>query len=99
VKWWTAGYQLTFDTASGLKTAYVQIENVKSAECPKSRLLRMPESQELIQIVAQAATVEGVMGNPAKWPAAYYDAVTIIKRQEQTDKEAREEAINKAVMA
>jgi hypothetical protein len=82
----------------GFNSARVVIDEVQSFECPKSLMLRMPESTELIQITGQAREMSGSMGNPATWPANYFDAVTIIQREVQVDKIAIDTARFKATV-
>ena len=96
--WWDAGYPLLIETGRGVKTARVEVDEIRSAECPKSVALRNPQADDLIQILTQAAAVgESPLGSAASWPGALYDSVKIFKEETARDENARERAVNAAL--
>jgi hypothetical protein len=72
----------------------VVIDGITTDECPKSVILRSPESCELVQIFNQAHTVKGALGPPAQWPGAMYDAVSLLTDQRAIDRNAQQSAKN-----
>jgi len=94
---WVAGYPLQLETSKGPKQIHVEMDGVRSAECPKSVMLRNPQASELVQIFDQAQAVgEQAFGSADRWPGAFYDAVGILKSQKERDESAQERAIHKA---
>jgi hypothetical protein len=70
----------------------VVLEAIESYECPKSRMLRDPESQEIVQMFNQEQVLKG-MGSAAKWPGALYDAFLLLENQRELDKRAVNDAV------
>lgn len=82
---------------ASLKTLHVEIEGLRSAECPKSITLRDPGADDLVQIFLQAEGVgPGALGPPAQWPGWLYDSMKILRDQKARDKNAQECAISRA---
>ncbi|HEX4138366.1 MAG TPA: hypothetical protein VHY84_27395 [Bryobacteraceae bacterium] len=96
-EWWQAGYPIQLETDKGPKTAHVEIDGVRSAECPKSVMLRDPRADDLVQIFVHAEGVgASALGPPAAWPGWYYDTVKILKDQTVRDEAAIERAVRRA---
>jgi hypothetical protein len=74
----------------------VILDDVRSLECPKSRIVRHPAVADLIHINTQADGVRGALGPPSRWPAVFYDAVTAVNRAKNEDDAARKFAVSRA---
>lgn len=95
-EWFSAGYPLQLDTGKGLKTVRVELDEIRSAECPKSVLLRDPRAAELVQIFAQMDAVgESPLGTASSWPGALYDAIGVLKSAKARDENAQSLAIHR----
>ena len=93
---WRAGYPLSIGTSGGVRPVRVVPDDVRSPECPKSRLLRAPRADSLVQIFLQAeATDPTALGPSHNWLGAFFDAWAALRAAKQRD-EAAQEAINKA---
>jgi hypothetical protein len=94
-KWWQAAYPLTVSLSSGaLKIAHVEIDGVRSSECPKSILLNASRADELVQIFIQAEAVGNQpFGSAENWPGSFFDSVKLLKDQRSRDEAAVERAI------
>jgi hypothetical protein len=93
---WTANYPLSvesrdWDNRTVTLTARVVIEGVETDECPKSKLLQSPSSDELVQLFIE--NVGGGFGAPDSWPGNFYDAFHILKNQAARDSNERDRAI------
>jgi hypothetical protein len=96
-EWWAAGYPIDLESSKGTKRIRVELDEIRSAECPKSRMLRSPQADELVQIFGQAEAVgASALGSAETWPGAFYDAVGILKAQKARDENAQERAIDRA---
>ena len=61
-------------------------------------MLREPKADELVRLFAQADIVgPAALGEPSRWPGAFYDAFGILKSQKELDERAQERAIHKAI--
>jgi hypothetical protein len=91
---WSAGYNIEIETPKGPRSALVSITEVTTDECPKSVLLRNPEAAELIQIFRQSQSAPMALGPASRWPAAFYDAMAILKTQQEIDRRAYQRAVH-----
>ena len=82
------------DTGKGSRAVRVVIEDIKTDECPKSLLLRSTESADLIQIFNQSQNFRSALGPASRWSGAFYDALSVIMRQQEVDKQACRKAIH-----
>jgi hypothetical protein len=92
---------MPFETPKGNRTAYVNIEDVDSDECPLSRLTRNPsdESRDMVSIFSQTEPLQDLhpMGTADKWPAAWLDTYLILKREKTRHDQAQQIAAHKAL--
>jgi hypothetical protein len=96
-EWWAAGYPIDVTSSKGVRRVRVELDEIRSAECPKSRMIRSPQSDQLIQIFLQAeATNETAFGSADRWPGAFYDAWGVMRAAKSRDDSAQETAINRA---
>jgi hypothetical protein len=95
-EWWSGGYPISLETSKGIRMIRVELDEIRSAECPKSRMLRSPQSDDLVQVFMQAEAVGAGMGPPEKWCGSFYDAVGVLKSAKARDESAQERAINRA---
>jgi hypothetical protein len=94
---WIAGYPIDVHSSKGVRRVRVELDEIRSAECPKSRMIRSPQSDQLVQIFLQAeATSETAFGSADRWSGAFYDAWGVMRAAKARDESAQETAINKA---
>lgn len=70
----------------------VVIDDVRSAECPKSLMLLSPEMATLAEVLTEA---EGTLalGPVSSWPGFLYDAARVVKRERARDEAAQHAAL------
>jgi hypothetical protein len=90
---WRAGY--SFPLSDG-KVARVELDEIRSSECPKSIMLRNPSSAALVAIAQQMDEVRGAMGAPSRWPSAFVDAVRVLRAEKRRDRNAQTAAVRNA---
>lgn len=74
----------------------VEIDEIRSAECPKSVMLRNPQFETLISIFGQMDAVgESPLGSAEHWSGAFYDAIATLKNAKARDENARKTAIHR----
>lgn len=73
----------------------MELDWIRSAECPKSLLLLDPQADELVTIFVQSEAVGGGLGDASTWPGVFYDSVKILRDQKARDENAQTKAIHK----